>query len=324
MAIDITRFNKCCILVIGDLMIDEYVWGTVDRISPEAPVQIVSVDREDYTLGGAGNVVNNLAALGAYISVAGVIGTGADGSRLLKKFKLLNADTGGVIREPKRPTTRKTRIIAANQHVLRIDRETNRDISNSTFEALNRFVSKKIPETDVVLISDYGKGLITTPFIRYILDTAKKYSKITITDPKGLDFEKYAGVSLLTPNQKEAGLASGIEIKDETALIKAGNKLLKTTGIENLLITCGKKGMVLFEQGRSPYTIKSEARQVFDVSGAGDTVLSVFGLAIASGFSFKKAAAIANTAAGIVVGKLGTATVSQKELSSVLKKFPDK
>ncbi|QTA78341.1 Bifunctional protein RfaE domain I domain-containing protein [Desulfonema limicola] len=321
MTIDITKFNSCRILVVGDLMIDEYVWGTVDRISPEAPVQIVSVDREDYTLGGAGNVVNNLAALGAEVSVAGVIGTGTDGDRVLEKVELLNADTAGIIREPKRPTTRKTRIIAANQHVLRIDRETGRDISKTTFNALKSFVSRKIPETDVVLISDYGKGLITIPFIRYILNTAKKYGKLTIADPKGLDFSKYSGVSLLTPNQKEAGLASGIEIKDKTGIIKAGNKLLKTTGIKNLLITCGQNGMILFEQGHEPHTIKAEARQVFDVSGAGDTVLSVFGLSIASGFLFKEAAALANTAAGIVVGKLGTATVSQKELLSALKRF---
>lgn len=318
MPIDISKFNKCRILVIGDLMIDEYVWGTVDRISPEAPVQIVSVDKESYTLGGAGNVVNNLAALGAEVSVAGVIGTAADGDRLLERFKSLNTDAGGVIREPERPTTRKTRIIAANQHVLRIDRETKRDISDSTFITLNNFVAQKIPETDAVLISDYGKGLITIPFIRQILDIAKKYGKVTIADPKGLDFTKYKGVSLLTPNQKEAGLAAGIEINNNQDLISAGHKLLKTTGIENLLITCGKDGMVLFERGNHPFTIKAEARQVFDVSGAGDTVLSAFGLAAASGLCFKDAAALANTAAGIVVAKLGTATVSQDELSSAL------
>ncbi|GBC62823.1 bifunctional heptose 7-phosphate kinase/heptose 1-phosphate adenyltransferase [Desulfonema ishimotonii] len=323
MATDISTFEGRRVLVVGDLMIDEYVWGDVDRISPEAPVQIVNVEREEYTLGGAGNVVNNLAALGADVAVAGVIGTLADGDRMLAMFSRLSADTGGVIREPQRPTTRKTRIIASGQHVLRIDRETRQDISGATFDRLNRFIAEKMPETDVVLLSDYGKGLITPPFIEKLLETAENYGKQVIADPKGLDFTKYAGVSLLTPNRKEASLASGIEIRDRETLCRAGEKLLATTGIRNLLLTCGKDGMVLFERGKSPKTIRAEARQVYDVSGAGDTVISVFGLAVASGLAFAESAAVANTAAGIVVGKVGTATVTRQELAAALRRFPD-
>ncbi len=323
MLTDISKFDQCRILVAGDLMIDEYVWGKVDRISPEAPVQIVEVEKEDYTLGGAGNVVNNLAVMGAQVSVAGVIGTKTDGDRVLEMFTRLNADTGGVIREAERPTTRKTRVIAASQHVLRIDRETRREISDATFEQLNRFAETKIPESDAVLISDYGKGLMTRLFLKNLISLARKHGKISIADPKGLDFTKYAGVSLLTPNKKEAALAAGMEIRNQADLFCAGRKLLETTGIGNLLITCGKDGMVLFEPGLEPHVIKAEARQVFDVSGAGDTVVSVFGLAAASGFSFRDAASIANTAAGIVVGKVGTATVTREELLTALGKSSD-
>ncbi|QTA93702.1 D-glycero-beta-D-manno-heptose-7-phosphate kinase [Desulfonema magnum] len=311
---NIPNFNKCHVLVVGDLMLDEYVWGDVDRISPEAPVQIVSVQREDYTLGGAGNVVNNLVALGANVSVAGVIGDRSDGKRLIEKFNDLGADTGGVIRETGRLTTRKTRIIAAHQHVLRIDRETKKDISGQTLEFITEFIEKKIPVADVVLISDYGKGLITKALLKSITAAAKKHKKITIADPKGFDFSKYAGISLLTPNKKEAALASGIEITDESDLLKSGHKIFEIADIDNLLITCGKDGMVLFDRNRSPHQISAQARQVYDVSGAGDTVVAMMGLAAASGLSFEEGAALANTAAGIVVGKVGTATVSREEL----------
>lgn len=319
----IVKFNRCKVLVVGDLMIDEYLWGAVERISPEAPVQVVSVTHEDYTLGGAGNVVNNIVALGAKVYAAGVIGTGSDGLLLLNKFNELGVDTEGIIKQPDRPTTRKTRVIAANQHVLRIDRETRAEISDYTLEALIGFIEGKMPDVDVVLISDYGKGLITKTLMSRLLEAARKHEKITIADPKGIDFSKYAGVSLLTPNKKEAALAVGIEIINQAILFEAGAKILDTAGINNLLITCGKDGMVLFEGNKKPYKINTEARQVYDVSGAGDTVLAVMGLAIASGASFEDGAALANTAAGIVVGKVGTATVSAKELASALKPYSD-
>ncbi len=320
---NIPNFNGCRILVAGDLMLDEYVWGEVDRISPEAPVQIVSVQSEDYTLGGAGNVVNNLVSLGATVSVAGVIGDRSDGERLLQKFTELGADTRGIIREAGRRTTRKTRIIAAHQHVLRIDRETRKEISAQVLDDLTAFAEKIIPESDGLLISDYGKGVLTRPLLSRLIASARKHKKIVVADPKGTDFKKYAGVSVLTPNKKEAALASGIEIKEESLLLNAGNKLLESTGIENLLITCGKDGMVLFEPNKAPYKIKAEARQVYDVSGAGDTVVAVLGLALASGLSLENSASLANTAAGIVVGKVGTATVSREELAAAWNQCPD-
>ena len=318
MPFDISKFNRCHILVVGDLMLDEYVWGEVDRISPEAPVQIVAVKNEDYAMGGSGNVVNNIAALGAKVTVAGVIGSGSNGQLLLQMFQQIGVDTAGIFQEPDRPTTKKTRIIAANQHVLRIDRETKTSISDTTLEKLAGFIEDRIPAVDVILISDYGKGLITKALLSRLSAAARKHNKIAIADPKGLDFSKYAGVSVLTPNQKEASLASGIEIADESTLTEAGNKIMQIAGIDKLLITCGKDGMVLIRPNQAPYRISAKARQVYDVSGAGDTVLAVLGLAIAAGESFESAMALANAAAGIVVGKVGTATVSRQELISAL------
>lgn len=316
---DISKFDRCNILVVGDLMVDEYLWGDVERISPEAPVQVVTIKGEDFSLGGSGNVVNNVVALGAKVSAVGVIGTGSDGQLLLNKLNELGVDIAGIFQDSNRPTTRKTRIIASNQHVLRIDRETKESISEPAFEAIAKYLEDKIPDVDVVLISDYGKGLITEALMARLIAAAQKHKKITIADPKGLDFSKYSGVSLITPNKKEAALASGIEVVDEKTLIEAGNKILQRVGIDKLLITCGKDGMVLFDRNKAPYKIRAETRQVYDVSGAGDTVLAVFGLAVASGISFEDGAVLANTSAGIVVGKVGTATVSRQELSSALK-----
>lgn len=300
-------------------MLDEYLWGDVDRISPEAPVQVVSIKNEGYALGGAGNVVNNAVALGANVSVAGVIGTGRNGQLLRDKFNELGVDTEGIVEEPDRLTTQKTRIIASHQHVLRIDRETNTGISDATLEKISRFIEDKIPHVDVVLVSDYGKGLITQKLLSRLIASAQKHQKMSIVDPKGLDFSKYSGASLLTPNKKEAALASGVEIVDASTLEKSADKIFETVGLDKLLITCGKEGMVLFDKHGAPFRVRAEARQVYDVSGAGDTVLAVLGLAIASGASIHTAVALANTAAGIVVGKVGTATVSRQELASALK-----
>jgi len=322
MLMDISKFDQCRLLVIGDVMLDEYVSGDVDRISPEAPVQVVSVQNEDFKLGGAGNVVNNIAALGGKASAIGVIGNGRNGKLLLDMFTKLGVDTEGIVKERGRITTRKTRIIAvnhANQQVLRIDREKKQDISDATLKKIVQIIKEKIPYIDVILISDYGKGLITRRMLSQVIAIAKKHNKLTIVDPKGLDFSKYSGVSLLTPNKKEAALASRIEIIDESSLEKAAKKILQDIGIHQLLITCGKDGMVLFERNKEPFRVKAEERHVFDVSGAGDTVLAVLGLAVASGISVKNSLAVANAAAGIVVGKAGTATVSKQELASAYK-----
>lgn len=323
MEIDLSKFETCHILVVGDLMIDEYLWGEVDRISPEAPVQVVSVQDEELTLGGSGNVVNNLVALGARVSAVGVTGAGSNGKLLRDMLDELGVDTRGVITEPNRSTTKKTRIIADHQQVLRIDKETKSNISHQTWETVAQAAENIIPEVDVVLISDYGKGLITGQLLSQLTRAARKHGKLTIADPKGLDFTKYSGVNVITPNKKEAALAAGVEIVDDTSLFEAGQRLLQKTGVDKLVITCGKEGMVYFEPQSQPQKISTTARQVYDVSGAGDTVLALLGLAVACGMSFKDGLTLANTGAGIVVGKVGTATVSKRELAAALQLTPD-
>jgi len=312
------QFNDRRILVIGDLMLDEYVWGDVGRISPEAPVQVVSVEREAFTLGGAGNVVNNLTALGASVSVAGVIGDGEDGRTMMDRFAALGADASAVIRETGRRTTRKTRVIAANQHVVRIDRETVKPVAAKTHDRMETRIRDIISSADIVLISDYDKGLLTPPFLARIVRSARERGKRVLCDPKGRDFSKYRGADLITPNRKEAALAAGIDIRNEASLQRAADAIMGAADLPHLLITQGKEGMTLFGRDRPPLRIPAEARQVFDVSGAGDTVLSIVGLSLAAGASLERAARLANAAAGIVVGKVGAAAVSRAELESAL------
>ena len=322
MPFDFSRFADCRILVIGDLMIDVYQWGEVDRISPEAPVPIVSINRESFTLGGSGNVVNNLTSLGAKVHVAGVAGTGRWSKLLISRMGELGISAEGIVCIPDRPTTRKTRIIAANQQVLRIDRETTDPIHERYLKPVYSYIQKIIPEVDAVLVSDYGKGIITDDLMETMTTAALKNGKIIIADPKGMDYTRYTGVTLLTPNKKEAGLAAGIDIKCDATLLKAGRRLLDIVRPENLLITCGKDGMVLMNTAGHVKAIPARSRQVFDVSGAGDTVLALMGLASAAGLTFEEGAHLANLAAGIVVGKLGTATVSVEELSAAVKSEP--
>lgn len=318
MIMDIDRFRQVHALVIGDLMIDEYLWGRVDRISPEAPVPVVAVERENHTLGGAGNVINNLTAMGAKVSAIGTAGTGKAGRMILKKLKDLGVHTRGIISEPDRPTTLKTRIIASSQQVLRIDREVRRPISLETLARLKEIMKSMMDQVDLIIISDYDKGLVTRELVAHTVDMARKHGVLTLADPKSLKFDKYARVSVLTPNQKEAAVAANMDISSQKDLFAVGEMLLKTVALDKLVITCGKHGMVLFEKGAPPHVIASRARQVFDVSGAGDTVISLLGLGLASGASFLDSAAVANAGAGIVVGKVGTATPTIAELKKIL------
>lgn len=315
---DIDAFKQIKVMVIGDLMIDEYLWGHTDRISPEAPVPVVSVDREDYTLGGAGNVIHNLTAMGAKVIAVGTAGTGRAGKMIFEKLEELGIGTGGVISEPDRPTTRKTRVIASNQQVLRIDKEIKKEITEKTLEKLVRFIETQITDVNLIILSDYDKGLISKVFVRKIVRLAKEYGILILADPKSLNFSKYENVNILTPNKKEASLAANVDIKTDIDLFTAGRKIMDQVKLDKLLITCGKDGMVLFETGKKPMTIASEARQVFDVSGAGDTVISLLGLGLASGATFEESAMLANAAAGIVVGKVGTAAASIEELKAAL------
>jgi D-beta-D-heptose 7-phosphate kinase/D-beta-D-heptose 1-phosphate adenosyltransferase len=319
----IRRFADCRILVVGDVMLDEFVWGTVDRVSPEAPVQVVLVNSNTRTLGGAGNVVNNLAALGAEVFAVSLVGDDQAGRDVASLLQGLGATVEGILIDPARPTTTKTRVMAAGQQVVRIDREKVLPLSPEFEDKLAAHAEKCLQSCDAVLLSDYGKGILTPSFISRLLRACATAKKPVVADPKGLDFSRYKGATVLTPNLKEAAKACSMEIRSQQDLEKAGARLLHELSLACLVITCGPDGMALFFPNRPSLRIKARARQVFDVSGAGDTVMAVLGLGLASGADFEQAALVANEAAGVVVGKVGTATVSAEELLEALTSSAD-
>ncbi|GAB7027922.1 D-glycero-beta-D-manno-heptose-7-phosphate kinase [Geotalea toluenoxydans] len=309
-----TRAREIKALVIGDLMLDEYLWGKAERISPEAPVQVVDITREDLRLGGAGNVVNNLVALGCQVAVCSVIGGDENGTHLRHAFTGKGVDLAGVFEDPLRRTSKKTRVIAANQQIVRIDRESKDEISPEFQEKLIGFITAEASRFNVILISDYLKGVLTGKVLAAVTASGRRLGIPVVVDPKGIDYSKYRGATILTPNRKEAEAASHIVIKDEAGLLKAGEALLRGLDLDGLLITRSEEGMSLFQQDVATTHIPTVAREVYDVTGAGDTVLSVLSLGLACGLSMAEAAGIANVAAGIAVGKLGTSTVSPGEI----------
>jgi D-beta-D-heptose 7-phosphate kinase/D-beta-D-heptose 1-phosphate adenosyltransferase len=302
------------LLVVGDLMLDEYLWGKAERISPEAPVQVVEVTREDLRLGGAGNVINNLVALGCQVVACSVIGGDDNGTLLHHAFTGKGVDVSGVFQDPLRATTKKTRVVAANQQIVRIDRESKEGISAEFEERILGFINERESHFKAILISDYGKGVLTPKTIDGIISVGRRMKVPVVVDPKGGDYGKYNGASILTPNRKEAEIAAGITILDEDSLMAAAGKLLGDIDLDALLITRSEQGMSLFLRGGETVHIPTVAREVYDVTGAGDTVLAVLGLALACGRDYADAAQLANMAAGIAVGKVGTSTVSPGEI----------
>jgi D-beta-D-heptose 7-phosphate kinase / D-beta-D-heptose 1-phosphate adenosyltransferase len=302
------------LLVVGDLMLDEYLWGKAERISPEAPVQVVEVTGEDLRLGGAGNVINNLVALGCRVVACSVIGGDDNGALLHHAFTGKGVDVSGVFQDPLRATTRKTRVVAANQQIVRIDRESREGICGKFEERILEFVSERADRFKAILISDYGKGVLTQKILDGIISVGRRLNVPVVVDPKGRDYGKYNGASILTPNRKEAEIAAGITILDEESLMAAARKLLVDVDLDALLITRSEQGMSLFLRRGETVHIPTLAREVFDVTGAGDTVLAVMGLALACGREYADAAQLANVAAGIAVGKVGTSTVSPEEI----------
>ncbi len=315
------EFGKQRILVIGDLILDRYIWGKVDRISPEAPVPIVEVTKEDFLLGGASNVANNIRALGGSATIVGVIGNDRAGDVLTNLLDKQGIRCQGVVR-CSRNTIVKTRIIAHNQQVVRFDREDKERLDGKISKEILEYIRGVLPDHNAVIISDYKKGVVSSELIGEVLKSAKPSHIFVSVDPKVSHFRFYKGVSLITPNLAEASLASGIEIKDEKSLISAGKTLLKKLSCDAVLITRGEQGMSLFEKEKVTH-IPTVTKDVYDVTGAGDTVIAAFTLAHAAGASLKNAAVIANHAAGIVVGKVGTAVATpdqlRKSLSSNLK-----
>ena len=306
------------LLVIGDLILDEYIWGAVSRISPEAPVPILETKSENLTLGGAANVANNLVALGCEVHLVGAIGQDEKGDKLLTLIEEKGISSKGIFRFVHRPTTSKIRVVAHNQQVLRIDKEDNRPITEETENRIIKYINKALPDMDIVICSDYRKGILTEKVFSAVSHRAKNSKKRVIVDPKSSDFELYKGATVITPNQFEVEKAVPIKIQDKIDLDRAAEYLLNLTHAEVLLITRGKDGMTLYPNKAKPVDIPTQAKEVFDVTGAGDTVVSVLAMALAVGFNPEDSAWLSNMAASIVVGKVGTAVVTLNEINEYL------
>lgn len=304
--------SKPNILVVGDLMIDHYLWGSCERISPEAPVQVVDISKETTVLGGAGNVINNLVALGAEVSVSSVIGDDENGIELKSMLSNIGVNSKNIIIQNGRKTSKKSRVIASSQQVIRYDKESKESISdNSVSEILDSLVAT-ISKYDAIILSDYGKGVLREKLCQGIISLAKNHNIKVLVDPKGSDFSKYRGSYLLTPNKKEAVLATGIEINSDDTLKKALVKLKTECDLDLSLITLSEDGIATFDEKVEIFP--TVAKEVFDVTGAGDTVIASIAFALSSGKNIADTASFANLAAGVVVGKIGSATVTMQEI----------
>ncbi len=315
-------FPRAKVLVIGDLMLDEFVWGRVSRISPEAPVPVVWVQSESVMPGGAANVANNIRALGGQVEMCGVIGADRWGETLAKELASRRIGVDGVLRDASRPTIVKTRVIAHHQQVVRVDREQKQPLSPALLSRVEAFIRGALDAVDAIVIEDYGKGVVTRPLLEAILPLARQRRKIITVDPKEEHFELYHGVTSLTPNRMEAGGALGRELETEQDVLEAGEELLRRLQSESVLLTMGEDGMCLFERGGRRTRIPTVAQEVFDVAGAGDTVIAAFTLALAAGATPPEAAIVANQAAGVVVGKVGVAVTTPAELVSRMNHMP--
>ncbi len=332
----INKFRKKNILVVGDLILDQHIRGHVSRISPEAPVPIVLQEgAAAYAPGGAANVANNLRTLGAQVALVGRIGTDPEGEIFLNELRKRKISSRAVVIDEKMPTILKTRVAAHHQQVLRLDREKIDQCSSTLTSKILNFIHNNINIFDAVIISDYGKGMITASLLQDVCDLAKRKKKIITVDPKDDHFGYYREVTAITPNKKETENAirnllitqpdwrelsfNTDRLLTNEDVMKAGEQLLKFLRLESLLITLGEQGMLLFEYGKKPVHIHTKAKEVFDVTGAGDTVISVFTLSLAAGASKLQSADLANYAAGVVVGKMGTATVTRDELLAAIR-----
>lgn len=319
----LNNFNNQPLLVVGDIMLDNFIRGSVSRISPEAPVPVVNVKKEYYVAGGAGNVAVNLAALGAKPVLLSVVGQDVSGQILTNFLKKQGVETDYILEDSARPTTEKVRVIAENQQVVRFDRESTAPLHNTIGKECLKNFEKLAKKAKGVILSDYGKGMLSDANIRHMIDICNKNKIPVCVDPKLDNFKKYKNITCMTPNTKEAWEGMGRSVQPgEEPVHKLGKDILKMLDAKAILITRGAEGMTLFEKGGPAKisTVHATAREVFDVTGAGDTVISVLTLALAAKASLKEAAMLANYAAGIVVGKIGTATVSREEILETLEK----
>jgi D-beta-D-heptose 7-phosphate kinase/D-beta-D-heptose 1-phosphate adenosyltransferase len=321
----LAQFTSRRILVVGDLMLDRFSYGSVGRISPEAPAVVINLDRVEESIGGAGNVARNIDSLGAHCDIVGLVGTDEVAGTIRRRLGELPNATVHLIDAPERVTTLKSRFVANlhNTHLLRADVEDASPISSQLQLKLLRTVAELLPKVDALLLSDYGKGLLTDQAIRGIIDAAHKAGKIVVVDPKGRNYERYFGAHFLTPNLGELGQAVGAPVDTKEHQVAAANKLIEMTGSHGILVTRGEHGVLVVPGSGKPDSFAATARRVIDVSGAGDTLVASFTLALASGASIANAARLANYAAGIAVSKYGTACVTPQELGDVLLSRPD-
>lgn len=310
------KLSSSTIVVVGDLMLDRFVWGEVSRISPEAPVPVVEVNRETSLLGGAANVAHNIISMGGRCILAGLTGNDTAGKNIKSLADQAGIETDAVITDNFQ-TTVKTRLIARGQQIARVDRE---DIRNDAVAPDSFFSQLKdaIYIADAIIVSDYNKGVITSHVMELLIKASEEKGIMILVDPKPSNSSVYNHVSLITPNRKEASALSGINISDIPSASTAASVISERFDIENILVTMGKDGMILWRRGKEPFTIPTTAMDVFDVTGAGDTVIALMGMGVASGVSMKDSAMLANIAAGIVVGKVGTATVNIDELNQAI------
>jgi len=315
----VDSFQKAGVLVIGDIIMDEYLWGDVTRISPEAPVPVVDVKSKTKMLGGSANVIRNISSLGAKPILCGVVGDDPVGREILSEIKKMGLTSDGIVIEANRPTSIKTRVVAHNQQIVRFDSETRSAIMAESIQKLLHFIEKQIKQLDAIVVADYGKGVISADLMKGLRELVRDPTVIIAVDPKTGNFEHYHGVDVITPNHHEAGIYCGFEIVDDTTLMRAGRQMLDELDCRSVLITQGKEGMTLFENKGETTHIPTVAKQVFDVTGAGDTVIGAFSLGLASGLDLKSAAILSNFAAGIVVGEVGTSAEKAKDLKKAIK-----
>ena len=310
----IEKFSEARVLVIGDIMLDRYLWGSVNRISPEAPVPIVKVEKTSLVLGGAANVAANIVGLGGKVILNGVIGDDAEADALSDLLEKSGISSEFLIRVKNRPTTIKTRIVAHNQHVVRIDQETNDCVKEKISDEIFAKIENLKNQFSIIVLSDYAKGVLSESLILRLIKLGKCENKMVLADPKGKNFAKYKEATMLTPNQRETLEACGFEETTENLAEEAGKLLLEKLSLESLLVTQGERGMTLLQAGNpveEVHYLKATARKVYDVTGAGDTVIAVVATALAVGANFRQAAVIANLAAGLVVEKVGTTIITK-------------
>jgi len=312
------NFNNKKIFVIGDLMLDVYIWGKVGRISPEAPVPIVEVEEESYRFGGAANVGMNIKSLGGIPILVGVIGYDREGTVIDALIKENNIERDGVFYDEDRPTTVKTRIIAHNQHVVRIDKEDRSEISSDLENKILQFIQQRKNEIDGIILQDYNKGVLTKSLIKQVIDFASQNNILITVDPKFDNFFEYRNVTVFKPNRKETEDALGFKLDSEERVLEAGQQLKEKLNPEYLLLTRGEKGMTLFSKNGDVHTIPTRARKVADVSGAGDTVIATITMALAAGAEIEEASTIANLAAGLVCEEVGVVPINRELLYKTL------